>query len=102
MPVTDWNIKDFNSGNAVAANNILRRITENEKLIGYFNRDYIKTRRIDRNIGEIFGLAYDRREVAGYHDFVYLTKTQVDEYRLRMAEFIRQADLIIQQKLKDF
>jgi uncharacterized protein (UPF0332 family) len=72
-----------------------------KQLIGYFNKNYIKTGIIDRGIGEILTIAYDRREAADYHDFVYLTKTQIEEYRIRMAEFIKQVDALIQQRIKD-
>ncbi|MEI7813120.1 MAG: HEPN domain-containing protein [Ignavibacteria bacterium] len=75
---------------------------KHKQLIGYFNKEYISSGKITPEDGKILRTAYDRRQAADYHDFVTLTKTQIDEYRLRMAEFIRQVDLIIQQKLKDF
>lgn len=74
---------------------------KHKQLIGFFNREYINSDRIDPEVGKILRIAYDRRQAADYHDFVTLTKTQIDDYRIRMAEFIKQVDLIIKEKLKD-
>ena len=73
---------------------------KHKQLIGYFNREYINSGRVDPEVGKILRTSYDRRQAADYHDFVYLTKTQIDDYRVRMAEFIKQVDLIIKEKLK--
>ncbi|MGE5399600.1 MAG: HEPN domain-containing protein [Ignavibacteriales bacterium] len=47
---------------------------KHKQLIGYFNKEYINSGRIDPEIGKILRTAYDRRQAADYHDFVTLTK----------------------------
>jgi uncharacterized protein (UPF0332 family) len=72
---------------------------KHKQLIGYINKEYIKTGKIDPEIGKILTIAYDRRVAADYHDFVTLTKTQINEYRLRMLDFIKAVELLIKEKL---
>lgn len=74
---------------------------KHKQLIGYFNKEYINSGKIDPEVGKILRTAYDRRQAADYHDFVTLTKTQIDEYRIRMTEFIKQVELIIKEKLSE-
>ena len=72
-----------------------------KQLIGYFNKEYIKSGKIDAEVGKIMKIAYDRRVAADYHDFVSLTKTQINEYRIRMLEFIEHVEIIIKEKLSN-
>jgi hypothetical protein len=36
-----------------------------------------------------------------YHDFVYLTKNQVEEFFIQMKEFVNLIDKMIHDKIKD-
>jgi len=72
---------------------------KHKQLIGWFNKEYLKTGKVDREVGKILRKAYDRRMAADYHDFVYLTRSQIDEYRIEMKKFIEEVHLIIQGKI---
>lgn len=73
--------------------------SKHKKLIGYFNKEYIKSGIIDAETGKILRKSYERRQAADYHDFVSLTKSQIEEYRIAMNEFILQVQKIIEEKL---
>ena len=75
--------------------------SKHKKLIGYFNKEYIKTGKITKEAGEILNLAYENRQAADYQDFITLTKTQIEDYRVRMTKLIEQVDFIIKEKLKN-
>lgn len=71
------------------------------KLIGYFNKNYVKTRIIDRDLGRVFTKAFNLRIDGDYKDFVTFTREQVDDYYDKMKEFINEVEKIIQQKIGD-
>jgi uncharacterized protein (UPF0332 family) len=75
--------------------------SKHKQLIGCFKREYIKTNKIEQKIGDFFEKAYENRIVTDYHDFVYLTKTEIQEYYLGMQTFIEEVDKIIQSKMKN-
>lgn len=74
--------------------------SKHRQLIGYFNKEYIKTGKVPVDIGEILDESYNNRVTSDYHDFVYLTKTQVEEFYNQMKEFVGFIDQIIQDRLK--
>jgi len=74
--------------------------SKHRQLIGYFNKEYIKTGKVPVDIGEILDESYNNRVTADYHDFVDLTKTQVEEFYNQMKEFVGFIDQMIQDRLK--
>ena len=74
--------------------------SKHRQLIGYFNKEYIKTGKVPVDIGEILDESYNNRVTSDYHDFVYLTKTQVEEFYNQMKEFVGFIDQMIQDRLK--
>jgi uncharacterized protein (UPF0332 family) len=75
--------------------------SKHRQLIGYFNREYIKTGKVPVDIGEILDESYNNRVAADYHDFVYLTKSQVEEFYFQMKEFISFIDNLIEHRVKE-
>ena len=75
--------------------------SKHRQLIGYFNREYIKTGKIPVDIGEILNESYNNRLAADYHDFVFLTKTQVEEFYNQIKEFVRLIDKMIKTRIKE-
>jgi uncharacterized protein (UPF0332 family) len=75
--------------------------SKHRQLIGYFNKEYIKTGKIPVDVGEILNESYNNRMAADYHDFVYLTKTQVDEFFNQMKEFVNIVYKMIQDRIKE-
>lgn len=74
--------------------------SKHRQLIGFFNKEYLKTGKVPVDIGEILDESYNNRVVADYHDFVYLTKSQVEEFYNQMKEFVSFIDQMIQGRLK--
>jgi len=74
--------------------------TKHKQLIGWFNKEYLKTGIIDPEKGKILRKAYERRQSSDYHDFVTLTKSQIEEYYSKMIVFVNVVEKVIQQKLK--
>jgi uncharacterized protein (UPF0332 family) len=73
--------------------------SKHKQLIGYFNKEYIKSGIMDPETGKILRKSYERRQAADYHDYVYLTKSQIEEYKTAMTEFIKSVQEIIMKKL---
>ena len=71
-------------------------------LIGYFNKEYLKTELFDRNLGRILNDAYERRNALDYHDFAVVTKSEVQEYFRTMKSFVKEVDKLFQKKLLDY
>jgi hypothetical protein len=74
--------------------------SKHRQLIGYFNKEYIKTGKVPLDVGEILDESYNNRVASDYHDFVFLTKTQVEEFYNQMKEFVGFIDRMIQDRLK--
>ena len=75
--------------------------SKHRQLIAYFNREYIKTGKIPVDIGEILNESYNNRLAADYHDFVFLTKTQVEEFYNQIKEFVSLIDKMINDRIKE-
>jgi uncharacterized protein (UPF0332 family) len=75
--------------------------SKHRQLIGYFNKEFIKTGKIPVDIGVILDESYRNRIASDYHDFVYLTKTQVEEFYNLMKEFVNSIDKLLLRKLNN-
>jgi uncharacterized protein len=75
--------------------------SKHRQLIAYFNKEYIKTGKIPVDIGEILNESYNNRLAADYHDFVFLTKTQVEEFYDQIKEFVSLIDKMIKDRIKE-
>lgn len=74
--------------------------SKHRQLIGYFNKEYIRTGKVPVDIGGILDESYSKRVASDYHDFVYLTKTQVDEFYKQMKDFVVFIDQMITERAK--
>ena len=45
--------------------------SKHRQLIGYFNREYIQSEKLDRSLGFTFQESYQKRIIVDYHDFVF-------------------------------
>jgi len=75
--------------------------SSHSQLIGYFNKNYLKTNKIDRKIGKYFSKAFEKRSKGDYKDFVSIEKEEIDEYFGKMKELIKIVDNLITDKLKN-
>jgi len=75
--------------------------SKHKQLIGWFNKEYLKTGIINPEKGKILRKAYERRQSSDYHDFVTLTKSQIEEYYSKMKDFVNVVEEVVQEKLKN-
>ncbi|OGU12223.1 MAG: hypothetical protein A2X61_10710 [Ignavibacteria bacterium GWB2_35_12] len=74
--------------------------SKHSQLIGKFNKDYINSGIIDKDIADILNLAYRKRTAVDYHDFTIVVEEEVQLYYEKMKKFIKLIDEIIENKLK--
>lgn len=75
--------------------------SKHKQLIGYFNKNYIHSGKIDLNKGDILNIAYRKRTSIDYHDFTTVTKNEVLSYYEQMKIFVTEVDHLIEDKLKN-
>lgn len=58
------------------------------QLMGWFNKNFILTEKIDSSLGRIYKSAFEKRQKGDYDDFVTFTKEEVEEDFKNMIKFI--------------
>jgi len=77
-----------------------KKFTKHKQVIGYFNKEYLKTNIINRGIGKILNDSFERRTALDYHDYTTVTNSEVKEYLAEMKKFVSEVDNLIEEKLK--
>lgn len=72
--------------------------TKHKQLIGWFNKTFVKTNRVDRKFGEIIHNAFDQRSKSDYDDFVTFSKDEVDQLFEEMKAFIHAIEKLIEME----
>ncbi len=65
------------------------------QLIGWFNREFIATNKIDKSYGRILRIAYQNRTKGDYDAFVNFTREEVVSMHSDMKDFINEIDRLI-------
>ena len=65
------------------------------QLIGWFNREYIASQRLDSKFGKILRNAFQNRTKGDYDAFVDFPKSEVDFMLVEMVEFIQAIEKIL-------
>jgi len=60
------------------------------QLIGWFNKEYISSQRLDQKFGKILRNAFQNRTKGDYDAFVKFDRTEVEIMLKEMAEFIEE------------
>ena len=58
------------------------------QLMGWFNREFIKTKKLDKKYSSIYRWAFSNRQTGDYDDFVTFIKDEVENQFQEMKEFI--------------
>ncbi len=66
------------------------------QLIGWFNREFIATKKLDPQFGKILRNAFQNRTKGDYDAFVEFTKNEVDLMLIEMTDFINEIKKIMQ------
>lgn len=64
--------------------------SKHTQLIGWFNKSYVHTKKIDAKFGKIVNKAFNRRTKSDYDSFVEIEKEIVNEMFDEMKEFISE------------
>jgi uncharacterized protein (UPF0332 family) len=62
--------------------------SKHQQLIGWFNRNFIKEKLIDRKYGMIINTAFEMRTKGDYDDFIKYNKVEVEKLYEEMKDFI--------------
>lgn len=65
------------------------------QLIGWFNREYVKTGKTDTNTGKYLTRAFEMRSKSDYDDFVNYTENEVTELLENLKAFLHVVERLI-------
>ena len=71
------------------------KTSKHNQLIGWFNKEFVKTRKISRDIGKIFHKAYEDRTDGDYGLFIKFEKDEVEAKLLNMKIFIAEIERLL-------
>ena len=69
--------------------------SKHSQLIGWFNKNFVKTNVIDKKFSEILITSFNNRTKGDYGDFVSFSKEQVDKMFDEMNEMISELEKLI-------
>jgi uncharacterized protein (UPF0332 family) len=79
----------FYAVSALALNNNFQT-HKHAQLLGWFNREYVNTGKINLSLGKYFKKAFDKRKTGDYDDLIIFSKDEVEELYLQMEIFIKE------------
>lgn len=65
------------------------------QLIGWFNKEFIASNKIDKKYGRILRIAYQNRTKGDYDAYIDFTKEEVVSMHTDMKDFINEIDSLI-------
>ena len=66
------------------------------QLIGWFNREFVRTGRIEKRYGQILHRAFEKRSTGDYDDFAEFSREEVEQMYLDMLDSIEAIRLLLQ------
>jgi uncharacterized protein (UPF0332 family) len=67
------------------------------QLIGWFNKEYISTKRLDPQFGKILRNAFHNRTKGDYDAFIDFSRNEVDLMLIEMIDFIQEIKKLLNQ-----
>jgi len=74
------------------------KTSKHKQLIGWFNKEFVKTGKIDRETGKIIHQAYQDRTDGDYGLFVQFEKEEVQEKYKNMNHFLEKLEEFVKEK----
>ena len=68
------------------------------QLIGWFNKEYISTKKLDSKYGKILRNAYQNRTKGDYDAFVSFSKVEVESMLSEMTDFIEEIKRLLEKQ----
>jgi uncharacterized protein (UPF0332 family) len=69
--------------------------SKHAQLLGWFNKNYIKTKIISPDLGKIYRESFDNRQESDYEDFVEYDKTDIEQKYYDMLRFVEEIEKLI-------
>lgn len=85
----------FYSVNALAINNGFET-SKHAQLIGWFNKEFVATKKTDVKFGKILRNAFQNRTKGDYDAFISFEKDEVSQMHMEMIEFINEIKRLIE------
>jgi uncharacterized protein (UPF0332 family) len=67
------------------------------QLIGWFNKEFVATKKIDHRFGKILRIAFHNRTKGDYDAFIEFSKNEVDLMMVEMIDFINEIKKLLDQ-----
>lgn len=74
------------------------KTSKHKQLIGWFNKEFIKGGKLDKELGKIIHKAYESRTDGDYGIFIQFEKDEVEKKFVEMKKFISELQKFVQQK----
>ena len=71
---------------------------KHQKLIGWFNKEFVLTGKVDKKFGKILHRAYDNRMSGDYDDVIDFSREEVEAVMVGMKEFLDVIESVINSK----
>ncbi|MCP4400160.1 MAG: HEPN domain-containing protein [bacterium] len=65
------------------------------QLLGWFNKSFVRTKKVDVALGKAYQAAFDKRQEGDYQDFVTFEKEEVEHDLSLMREFLDAVEALI-------
>jgi len=72
--------------------------SKHRQLIGWFNKEYISTKKLDSKYGKILRNAYQNRTKGDYDAFVSFSKVEVESMLSEMIDFIEEIKRLLEKQ----
>lgn len=74
------------------------KTSKHYQLLGWFNKNYVKTGMVDNKFGKIYRSAFETRMESDYDDFVQFTAEEVNTNFAEMKSFVAEIKRLIEGK----
>lgn len=71
------------------------KTSKHTQLIGWFNKEFILSKKVDSKYGKILKQAYQNRTKGDYEVFVLFSTDEVELLLIKMVDFIQEIKIII-------
>jgi uncharacterized protein (UPF0332 family) len=71
--------------------------SKHQQLIGWFNKEFILTRKVEKDYGRILRKAYENRTIGDYDAFIEFDKNDVIQLFEEMKQFITRIEELLKE-----
>ena len=71
------------------------KTSKHAQLLGWFNKEFVRTRQIDVALGKVYQSGFEKRQEGDYQDFVTFSKEEVESDLSNMMRFLDAVEALI-------